>query len=281
MSHLFAGKSLALLTALLCACYLGYRIYESKSNAVVLAHQTLEDAVPTVAVVNPKPGASSESITLPGNIVGWYEAPMYARVTGYVKMWYKDYGDRVKKGDILAEINAPDLDAEYAQAKADLDTERARYKLAEVTAQRWVALRPNHAVSEQSITVQEQNLKAEAAKVRAEQGPEHRCVHSLQDHHRPVRRRGHPAQHQCRGPGQQGRQPQYSKGHHQSLYGGRRPYAAPLRQRTRIVRAVSPARPHGHCDRSATAESSFHRQISDRLSRIRCGHTYGRDRLHH
>ena len=167
MSHLFAGKSLALSTALLCACYLGYRIYESKSNAVVLAEQTLEDAVPTVAVVNPKPGASSESITLPGNIVGWYEAPMYARVTGYVKMWYKDYGDRVKKGDILAEINAPDLDAEYAQAKADLDTERARYRLAEVTAQRWVALRPNHAVSEQSITVQEQNLKAEAAKVRA------------------------------------------------------------------------------------------------------------------
>ena len=50
--------------------------------------------------------------------MGWYEAPIYARVTGYVKMWYKDYGDQVKKGDILAEINAPDLDAEYAQAKA-------------------------------------------------------------------------------------------------------------------------------------------------------------------
>lgn len=166
MSHPLAGKSLALSTALLCVCYLGYRMYEAKSEAVVLAEQTLEDAVPTVAVVNPQPGASTESITLPGNIVGWYEAPMYARVTGYVKMWYKDYGDQVKKGDTLAEINAPDLDAEYAQAKADLDTERARYKLAEVTAQRWVALRPNHAVSEQSITVQEQNLKAEAAKVK-------------------------------------------------------------------------------------------------------------------
>ncbi|HJU04754.1 MAG TPA: efflux RND transporter periplasmic adaptor subunit, partial [Nitrospiraceae bacterium] len=126
-----------------------------------------EGAVPTVAVVNPKPGPSTESITLPGNIVGWYEAPIYARVTGYVKMWYKDYGDQVKKGDILAEINAPDLDTEFAQSKADLDTERARYRLAEVTAQRWVALRPNHAVSEQSITVKEQELKAEAAKVKA------------------------------------------------------------------------------------------------------------------
>jgi RND family efflux transporter MFP subunit len=73
----------------------------------------------------------------------------------------------VRTGDILAEINAPAIDAQYAQAKADLEAERAKYALAEVTAKRWVALRKNHAVSEQSITVQEQNLKAEAAKVKA------------------------------------------------------------------------------------------------------------------
>ena len=71
------------------------------------------------------------------------------------------------KGDILAEITAPDLDADYAQTKADLDTELAKYRLTEVTARRWVALRPSHAVSEQSITIQEQNLKAQAAVVRA------------------------------------------------------------------------------------------------------------------
>jgi RND family efflux transporter MFP subunit len=161
-----SGRGIVLLAIVLCALYVGYRIYGSRSDAALLRERTIEDAVPTVAVVNPTPGPSTETITLPGNIVGWYEAPIYARVTGYVKMWYKDYGDHVKKGDILAEINAPDLDAEYAQARADLDTERARYKLAEVTAKRWVALRPNHAVSEQSITVQEQNLKAEAAKVK-------------------------------------------------------------------------------------------------------------------
>jgi RND family efflux transporter MFP subunit len=122
-----------------------------------------------VAVVYPKPGASSETITLPGNIVGWYEAPMYARVTGYVKMWYKDYGALVKKGDVLAEINAPALDAQYQQAKADLASERAKYALADVTMKRWVALRKNHAVSEQSITVQEQNLKVQAASVNSEE----------------------------------------------------------------------------------------------------------------
>ncbi len=167
MMKALSGRGIALLVILLCVLYLGYRMYESSSDAALLREKTLERAIPTVAVVHPTPVPATETITLPGNIVGWYEAPIYARVTGYVKMWYKDYGDRVKKGDVLAEINAPDLDAQYAQARADLETERARYQLAEVTAKRWVALRPNHAVSEQSITVQEQNMKAQAAVVNA------------------------------------------------------------------------------------------------------------------
>lgn len=161
------GSRAAIAAILLCMLYFGYRIYESRSDAALLRQQTLQEAVPTVAVVTPKPVPATESITLPGNIVGWYEAPIYARVTGYVKMWYKDYGDQVKEGDILAEINTPDLDAEYRQAIADLESERAKYKLAEVTANRWIALRPNHAVSEQSITVQEQNMRAQAAVVKA------------------------------------------------------------------------------------------------------------------
>ena len=77
----------------------------------------LEETVPTVTVILPKPVPATETIILPGNIVGWYEAPIYARVTGYVKMWYKKYGDGVKKGDLLAEISAPDLDAEYRQTR--------------------------------------------------------------------------------------------------------------------------------------------------------------------
>jgi RND family efflux transporter MFP subunit len=165
MGKILRGRLVVISAILLCVLYVGYRIYESKSDAALLREKTLKGAVLTVAVVHPKPVPATETITLPGNIVGWYEAPIYARVTGYVKMWYRDYGDQVKKGDILAEINAPDLDAEYAQAKAGLATERARYKLAEVTAKRWMALRPNHAVSEQSITVKEQEMKAHAALV--------------------------------------------------------------------------------------------------------------------
>lgn len=167
MMQWLRGKGVVLWMVVLFVLYVGYRVYENKSDAAQLRARTLEDAVPTVAAVHPKPIAPTETIVLPGNVVGWYEAPMYARVTGYVKMWYRDYGDQVKAGDILAEINAPDLDAEYAQVRADLESERARYRLAEVTAKRWVALRPNHAVSEQSITVQEQNLKVQAALVKA------------------------------------------------------------------------------------------------------------------
>ncbi len=160
-----SGKHLAYLAILLCGLYLGYRMYETKSDITSLRDKTLEEAVPTVAIVSPKPVPATESIMLPGNIVGWYEAPIYARVTGYVKVWHRDYGDHVKKDDVLAEISTPDLDAEYRQAKAALISERARYKLADVTATRYVAMRRNQAVSEQAITVQEQNRKAQAAVV--------------------------------------------------------------------------------------------------------------------
>ncbi len=161
------GRHVTISAILLCALFLGYRIYAENLDATLVNEQTLEDAVPTVSVVYPKPGLPTETITLAGNIVGWYEAPMYAQVTGYVKRWFKDYGAQVKRGEVLAEINAPDLDTEFAQARADLDTERAKYRLAEVTAKRWVALRQNHAGSEQSIAVREQNLKVQAAVVRA------------------------------------------------------------------------------------------------------------------
>ena len=164
---LFTRKRLAVAAILLCALYVGYRMYDSRSSAAVLRKTTLEGAVPTVAVLSPKPVPTIESITLPSTIAGWYEAPIYARVTGYVKMWYKTYGDQVRKGDVLAEISTPDLDAEYRKAIKDLESERAKYRLAAVTAKRWAALRPNHAVSEQSILVREQDLRAQAAVVEA------------------------------------------------------------------------------------------------------------------
>ena len=161
------GKALTTLGILLCVVYLGYRYYSSETNAAVLRETTLDHSIQKVSVITPKMLPPNETIKLPGNIQAWYEAQIFAQVSGYVKMWHKDYGAIVKKDEVLAEINAPALDAQYAQAKADLETERARNVLAELTAKRYVAMRPNQAVSEQAISVQVQEAKAQAAKVRA------------------------------------------------------------------------------------------------------------------
>jgi len=160
-------KGLVIFVILFCFLYFGYRIFDDQQKANALQTQTSEIATPTVAVIQAKTSPSTDTITLPGNIEGWFEAPIYARVEGYVKMWHKDYGNLVKKGDILAEINTPDLDAEYRQALADLESERARNALAQLTAQRYVAMRENQALSEQAISVQLAEAKAEAAKVAA------------------------------------------------------------------------------------------------------------------
>src|SRR5689334_20516655 len=159
------GKGLAILAIVLCVAYFGYRFYVGGIDAAVLKEEAVDRSIQRVSIINPKLLPPTESITLPGNIQAWYEAQIYAQVTGYVKMWYKDYGAIVKQGDILADINAPALDAQYSQAKADLETERAKYVLAELTAKRYVNMRQHQAVSEQAISVQVQEAKAQAARV--------------------------------------------------------------------------------------------------------------------
>ncbi len=161
------GKAFTILATFLCVMYFGYRYYSAETNAAVLRETALDHSVQKVSVISPKVLPPNETITLPGNIQAWYEAQIYAQVSGYVKMWHKDYGAIVKKDDVLAEINAPALDAQYAQAKADLETERAKNVLADLTAKRYLAMRHNQAVSEQAISVQVQEAKAQAAKVRA------------------------------------------------------------------------------------------------------------------
>ena len=161
------GKGLVILAIVVCVVYFSYRFYEDGIAEAVLQENTLDHSIQRVSVISPTLLPPEETITLPGNIQAWYEAQIYAQVSGYVKMWYKDYGALVKKGDVLAEINAPALDAQYAQAKADLEIERAKNVLAELTAKRYVAMRQHQAVSEQAISVQVQEAKAQAARVNA------------------------------------------------------------------------------------------------------------------
>jgi RND family efflux transporter MFP subunit len=160
-------KTTMIFAIVLGVVYMGYRVIESRADMASLTEQAMENDVPTVAIVHAEPLPAKETIQLPGTIEAWFQAPIYAQVSGYVKMWHKDWGARVKKGDILAEINAPALDAQYRQAKADLASEVALYDLAELTANRYIALRKNQAVSEQAISVKVAEAKAQQAKVNA------------------------------------------------------------------------------------------------------------------
>ncbi|GAJ30279.1 efflux RND transporter periplasmic adaptor subunit [Acidomonas methanolica] len=151
------------------AFYVGYIFVERGRAAVVLKQTTEESAIPDVAVVTPIKSPDKVSLTLPGTIDAWYQAPIYPQVSGYVKMWYKDYGAHVKAGDVLAEINAPALDAQYAQAKATLASVTAKYNLAVVTLQRWQNMGKSHAVSGQSVSVAQANEQSAKAEVDAAQ----------------------------------------------------------------------------------------------------------------
>lgn len=135
--------------------YLVISFHDRADASKQLAKETLQEAVPTVSLTSAKPVDPQRTVTLPGNIAAWYEAEIFAQVSGYVKMWYEDYGAQVTKGDVLAEINAPALSAEYKQAKADANAERARYKLAVLTAKRYSAMRKSNAVPLQTINVKQ------------------------------------------------------------------------------------------------------------------------------
>jgi membrane fusion protein, multidrug efflux system len=142
----------------------------SRSDTVAALQQTADDAsLPRVQVVSPKPGPRQRTLTLPGNIEAWYQAPIYAQVSGYVSHWYKDYGAEVKTGDVLASIDTPALDAQFAASKANLAVMEARYKLAVITTNRWSALAGTQAVSKQEVDVKAADAVAQKAQVEAAQ----------------------------------------------------------------------------------------------------------------
>jgi RND family efflux transporter MFP subunit len=121
-------------------------------SAQAVAQWTNQQAIPTVALAKLMRGDATRSLTLPGTIQAYNTAPIYARVTGYVKSWQNDIGAHVKAGELLASIDTPDLDQQFAQAKADLATATAtaNAQLAAVTAGRWNSLVKSQWVSQQS-----------------------------------------------------------------------------------------------------------------------------------
>ena len=132
-----------------------------------LVQLTAREAVPAVDVIHPEQGVTGEQLVLPGTIEAYFQAPIYARVSGYLKMWYKDIGARVTAGELLATIETPDLDQELVQAKANLAVADANYRLAQVTAGRWQKLLKSDAVSVQDVDVKAGDAEAKMAEVNA------------------------------------------------------------------------------------------------------------------
>src|ERR1700730_2730161 len=128
----------------------GYGIIQRAHSATQVAQCTDQQAAPTVALASLKRGPEVRKLTLPGTIQAYYRAAIYARVSGYLQSWQADIGAHVKAGQLLASIDIPDLDQQFAQAKADLATATANAQLAAVTAERWNALVKLQWVSKQT-----------------------------------------------------------------------------------------------------------------------------------
>jgi RND family efflux transporter MFP subunit len=179
------ARLLRVLLALALAVALGILIYEGIRSRVATASavktETLNLAVPTVSVAQPRIGAMSNEIVLPGSIQAFVDSPVYARASGYLKSWRTDIGARVKAGQVLAEIDAPELDQQVTQAHeavdqaraavdqaaANLEQGKANAELARVTAQRWSNLVGKGAVSRQENDTYQAQYQAQAANVQS------------------------------------------------------------------------------------------------------------------
>ena len=155
-----AGVAIAVLVV-------GGGIASRAANSKRLSQWTAANAQPVVTVTQPQPGNGAAVLALPGRLEAYSRAPIYARVPGYLKSWQVDIGASVQAGQLLAEIEAPDLDQQLSQALADLLTARANAALAGTTAKRWQDLVKSDAVSLQDVDMKNGDLAAKTAIVKA------------------------------------------------------------------------------------------------------------------
>ena len=134
-----------------------------------LRKTTEQQAILNVAIAQPLQGAKLEEVILPGEVRAWHEATIYARTNGYIQAWYVDIGAKVKKGDLLAKIEGPDIDAQLLQAEANLKTSQANNTLAQSTHERWQNLLKTGSVSKHGADEKASNVAASNATVSAAQ----------------------------------------------------------------------------------------------------------------
>jgi RND family efflux transporter MFP subunit len=159
------GSGFALLAIAVVAYGLGTRQAQNAS----LRDATEAQAVPVVALVTPASVSNQAGLDLPGRLEAFIQAPIYARVPGYLKSWKHDIGTKVKAGDVLAEIATPDLDQQLMQARAALSVAQANAKLAQIGAERWQSLASTDAVAKQDVDQRTFTWNANIAQVKAAQ----------------------------------------------------------------------------------------------------------------
>lgn len=174
-----APKSRGLLSVLVAAVVLlGLVIFRGIHQRALaesnLGAVTERAAVATVNIVHPKFGADAEEIVLPGTTQPFNDTPIYARTNGYLKSWYVDIGTHVKQGQLLAEIDTPEIDQQLEQARADLKNAQANEQLASITATRWQNLLKTNSVSQQETDQAVSDLSARQAAVESMTANVHR-----------------------------------------------------------------------------------------------------------
>jgi RND family efflux transporter MFP subunit len=160
-------RTVGLVIAIVAVVIVVYGLVSRAAQGSKLHDVTEEQAIPNVAVVSPQHVENQSGLELPGRLEAFIRAPIYARVAGYIKTWKHDIGSQVKAGDLLAEIDTPDLDQQLQQARADLNVAEANSKLAQITAERWQGLAGTDAVAKQDVDQRTFSYNANLAQVKA------------------------------------------------------------------------------------------------------------------
>jgi RND family efflux transporter MFP subunit len=129
----------------------GLLLFQRRAQYRALAKETEAAAIPMVAVIHPGVEAGDENLVLPGTLQAYVESPIYARTNGYLRKWYYDIGSRVNKGELLADIDTPEVDQQLGQSRADLNTAKANAQLSDITATRYTELLKTDGVSKQEV----------------------------------------------------------------------------------------------------------------------------------
>ena len=162
-----------LLVVLVGGVILAYLIFSGLTQRAhantALERETLANSIPSVAVITPQTTPGEDEVLLPGNMQAFIDTPIWARASGYLTAWYADIGARVKQGQLLAQIEAPEVDQQLTQAREQLATSQANLKLSQITADRYNNLFKTDSVAKQDVDNAVQNAAANNANVKSAQ----------------------------------------------------------------------------------------------------------------